>query len=192
MVETLTNLRYPFKSNFYVKFRPDNADELIEKFMAIEADETSQSWTTHCKLKTTAMIFQDYLEEMSGLVKCFAVEMRYGMDITLQNPWLNHYERGYFQEIHDHINCDMSLVMFLNQGENFAEFYFYDEVSYKILPMCNNLRDILGTDVFHRPKINAGDVIVFPSTFLHGVTPHESDIVRKTFSFNFNVEAIND
>ena len=160
--------------------------------MAIEADEQPQPWTTHCKLKTTSMVYSQYLDEMTSIVHSLSSEMGYYMDVTLQNPWLNHYERGYFQEIHDHINCDMSLVMFLNQGEGFAKFYFYDEVSYKILPMSNNLRELMGTDVFHCPNISAGDVIAFPSTFLHGVTPHESDIVRKTFSFNFNVNAIND
>jgi len=190
LANTLTSLRYPFKSNFYIKFHPPNADELIDKFMGIEADDWSQPWTTHCKLKTTAMAYQDHLEEMSGIVKGVAKEMNCQMDVILQNPWLNHYERGYFQEIHDHINCDMSLVMFLNHEEDFAKFYFYDEVSYKILPMFNNLRGLLGTDVFHCPEISAGDVIAFPSTFLHGVTPHESDTVRKTFSFNFNVDTI--
>ena len=30
----------------------------------------------------------------------------------------------------------------------------------------------------------AGDVLLFPSHMLHGVSPHNSDIIRKTFSFN--------
>ena len=34
------------------------------------------------------------------------------------------------------------------------------------------------------PEVKAGDVILFPSHMLHGVSPHGSDTVRKTFSFN--------
>ena len=42
----------------------------------------------------------------------------------------------------------------------------------------------------YTPELKTGDFIVFPSHILHGVTPHNSDSVRKTLSFNININEV--
>ena len=37
------------------------------------------------------------------------------------------------------------------------------------------------------PEYKAGQVLFFPGTMLHGVTPHKSDVVRETLSCNFDI-----
>ena len=41
------------------------------------------------------------------------------------NPWANRYEKGAFQEIHYHDDCDIAGVVFLNDGKT-SKFYFWD------------------------------------------------------------------
>ena len=77
--------------------------------------------------------------------------------------------------------------MFINDGENFSKFYVKDRNN---VNTSENLQDILhkvnGYTRGHFVDIKEGDMIVFPANMLHGVTMHNSDIVRKTFSFNLN------
>ena len=152
--------------------------------MSVEPDKKPNSWAEKCQVKTTNLVWKDYVDELTPILELVSDHMNIDMNITLQNPWINHYELGSYQEIHDHTECDMSAVMFLNDGDNFSKFYFYDRLSFQI---GDTLRTLLNLDDFWYPDINVGDVIAFPSTFCHGVTPHRSEVTRKTFSFNFKV-----
>ena len=51
------------------------------------------------------------------------------------------------------------------------------------------MKQLLQYDNTHHVDYEAGEVIFFPGHMLHGVTPHKSDEVRKTFSVNFNLAA---
>ena len=72
-----------------------------------------------------------------------------------------------------------------NTGEDFAEFYFYDKNTAEIPDVVKNYMKM--PDI-HTPKLEAGDVIVFPSHLLHGVTMHRSDVRRRTLSTNFSID----
>ena len=100
------------------------------------------------------------------------------------NPWLNKYSRGGFQEIHYHDDCDIAGVVFLNDGEDFSKFYFWDAHHTSFTkPWIKILTQMKLSNIYY-PEVKAGDVLLFPSHMLHGVSPHNCDIIRETFSFN--------
>ena len=72
----------------------------------------------------------------------------------------------------------------MNEGVNFAEFYFVDRI---IDPTPHSLKKLLKMEDLWYPEVNKGDIVIFPAHMLHGVSPHKSDVVRKTLSFNIDV-----
>ena len=103
------------------------------------------------------------------------------------NPWLNLYERGYYQELHCHKGNDLSSIFFVNDGINFSELFFYDR-------NANNFSDNFEELISYESTINIpykkGDIIFFPSHTLHGVTSHQNDEIRKTLSVNFKIDKV--
>ena len=77
--------------------------------------------------------------------------------------------------------------MFFNIGPNFSSFYFYDRNN---TCLEENTKRLLQYSNNHHVDYKAGEVIFFPGHMLHGVTPHKSDEVRKTFSVNFNLATV--
>ena len=74
--------------------------------------------------------------------------------------------------------------VFLNDGEDFSKFYFWDSNHTAFTkPWIKILTQMKLSNIYY-PEVKAGDVLLFPSHMLHGVSPHNSDIIRKTFSFN--------
>ena len=113
----------------------------------------------------------------------FANEFNLIFKLKMYDPWLNLYKRGDFQEVHDHRKNDLACVFIVNEGRGFSEFYFKDRnysLSLKTDRMINYRNE-------YTPKLKTGGFIVFPSHILHGVTPHNSDSVRKTLSFNLDI-----
>ena len=53
-----------------------------------------------------------------------------------------------------------------------------------------SLGKILDYDCDHSVQLKAGDIMFFPGYMLHGVSPHKSDIIRKTLSFNLDIGSI--
>ena len=81
--------------------------------------------------------------------------------------WFNQYQKGDYVKWHNHPTAFMSAI-------------YYTE-----LPDPEDVILIKGVDgKVYKPKITEGDVIFFPSNFVHSVT-HNSD-KRKT-SINFNI-----
>ena len=73
--------------------------------------------------------------------------------------------------------------MMLNSGKDFAGFYF-----------ANRMMGLTPTkyvvDTSFVPDMEPGDVLFFPSYVLHGVSPHNSDIIRASISFNIKLPSL--
>ena len=75
-------------------------------------------------------------------------------------------------------------MFFANDGENFSKLFFSDRNS------CNfscKYEELISYTNTHDLDYKKGDIIFFPSHLLHGVTSHESDVIRKTMSANLNI-----
>jgi len=177
-----------FPSNFYLQFRAPNAKKLIDTINSYEdklIDNSRFKWGDACSSDKIPLKLEDFLPLLKPSIDLFAKKLEVTFNYTLCNPWINLYKKGDFQEIHDHVSQDFACVFFANDGENFAQFYFADRNS---TALTRGAKVLLKYKYHHFLRFNVGDIIFFPSHLLHGVTPHRSDIIRKTLSFNFDIE----
>lgn len=175
-----------FTNNFYVQFQALNKEQVYSEIENEQVKNSNEySWSSKCRVSTTplnALKYADFLQSnVNELCKIIGKDFNYRID----DIWLNTYDVGSYQELHDHVPSDISCVFFLNTGKDFSEFYFKDrssaDVSYK-------LRKFLNLYDLWTPSILEGDIIFFPSNMFHGVSCHLSSTLRKTISFNINLE----
>jgi len=181
---------YIFQSNFIFRFQPPNLGELLSKINEFDHTHVSNSsftWGEYCNVDKIPLDIDGMMSYVTPSVDCISKELEYSGGYIIDHPWINLYTKGSFQELHDHFPWDLACVLFINDGENFSKFYVKDRNN---VNTSENLQDILhkvnGYTSGHFVDIKEGDMIVFPANMLHGVTVHNSDIVRKTFSFNLN------
>jgi len=183
-------MEYIFKSDFYVKFKPPNADELISKLDGVDLKLANTSvfmWGELCKVDRISLNIDDWMNDIIPILNNFSKEMNYTDGYFVENPWINLYHKGSFQEAHDHYPSDLALVFFINTGKNFSNFYFYDKLRSSLTPNISDLLYNIGYNPTKIIDVEAGDAIIFPSNILHGVSPHNSDIIRKTLSTNIKL-----
>jgi len=175
---------FPY-NQFFAHFRAPNADELTSYVMNKTEDYTQFDWTRGCQVKTIACLSQETDELIKPSVQVFAELLGTSFAYTFHDPWINCYERGSYQEIHDHIEVDFASVFFPIQDDDFGQFFFYDRYNNSLKPQWKKIFNLKTT---WTPRISAGDIIFFPSTILHGVDVHRSEKTRKTFSCNYSFE----
>ena len=179
-----TNIIFP--TNFYVHFQVPNAKEIIEIINCYDEsyiDNSKFTWGSRCSSEKIPLKWENYIELFEPSFDIFANEFNLSIKFKMYDPWLNLYKRGGFQEIHDHLYHDLSCVFIVNEGKGFSEFYFKDR-NYSLSLQTDRM---INYSTEYTPKLKSGDFIVFPSHMLHGVTPHNSDSVRKTLSFNLDI-----
>ena len=179
-----------FTSNFYAKYRAPNSDELINKintYTEESVDNSAFSWGSKSSSDKIPLKWQDFMDLLKPSLKLFAEEFEVNFNFTLKNPWINLYKRGDHQEIHDHHGSHLSSVFVVNDDENFSSFYFNDRYS---IGMSKAVAKIINFKPSYTVQLNAGDIMFFPSYMMHGVSPHKSDVIRKTLSFNFDIDNI--
>lgn len=88
-------------------------------------------------------------------------------DGYIRDSWINIYEKGYYQEFHNHvdeINKHYSGVMYLSENNSDIEFGL--EEHFKITPQL-------------------GDILIFNEDYFHRVLPNEQETLRVSLAFNF-------
>ena len=176
-----------FQSNFYVKFKAINSQELIDYIENIDDSFINNEvfdWGKMCSSDKIALKTQELMKMLSPNINQLFEILKTKFSYFLHDPWLNLYKRKDFQEIHAHHPCHLSSVFFANDGKGFSKFYFSDRHSNDIHPKLGKLIDYKPINVIEYKR---GDILFFPSYLLHGITPHNSDIIRKTLSFNFDI-----
>ena len=175
-----------FTHNFFVQFQAHNKEQF---YFEVENEQVKNSneysWSSKCRVSTTRLDILKYTNFLQPNIEEFAKIIGKDFNYHINDIWLNTYDVGSYQEIHDHVPADISCVFFPNTGEKFSEFYFRDrssaDVSYK-------LKQILNLYDLWTPSISSGDIIFFPSNMLHGVSCHLSSTLRKTLSCDIIIE----
>lgn len=176
-----------FPIDFFIQIKPPNFEEILSKVNKIEVDDSEiqkENWGTNCIVKTISLDREEWRPILNPAIKQFCGQIGWNGSVQTDYPWVNFYKRNYFQEVHRHVNCDFATVLFLNSGEDFARFYFQNRMMGFIPPLIENLANI--RDAWY-PDIVPGDMLFFPAYTLHGVSPHLSEEVRKTLSFNITL-----
>ena len=174
-----------FPNYFFFQFQAPNAEELIEVLEKKEhVVDKNENWGMHHNSSKTYLEHDHYYPYLSPSLQILTDQLQLKkVDYQMTDLWLNEYQRGDNQELHDHCYDVLVCVFFLNTGEDFSKFFFYDAHSSSLTKAW---KSILPNNTF-MPDIKAGDIMFFPSHMLHGVSPHKSDVIRKTLSVNFNM-----
>lgn len=96
--------------------------------------------------------------------------------LELKEIWYNIYEKGTYQEYHDHKGSNFSGVYFIDLNEENKTIFKQEDLT----AISNNKYYLYDTKY-----VKEGDVIIFPSDLLHCVEPCETD--RITISFNLKI-----
>ena len=79
-------------------------------------------------------------------------------------------------------------VYFLdNPDPDFGNFYFTIDIHQLLKPQRQLLNSLFDTPYLSFvPSVVKGDILIFPSYLMHGVTMHKSEKTRTTISFNID------
>ena len=120
---------YPFISQFYSIIPAPNADEIIktiDKFHNKSDYHDGNLWGDLCNLDNILLKSEDFIELYKPSIDLLSEELNKRFNYTLYNPWLNLYQRGNYQEVHNHKGYDIASVFFYNDGADFSKFFFMD------------------------------------------------------------------
>ena len=173
--------------------------KMFENFISGDENFHQPEWS--CNVQTswgktpTDGIWDDWMLVIDSVWSEFINTMgtRCPIKISFQSAWVNKYDPGDFQEMHDHCGsqCNLSMVYFhtLNDDDR-CQFQFYDTDygSYSMQGLSEVLKLPLST--VHMPKVSQGDILIFPSHYYHLVSPHKGTKTRITFSLNFRINPI--
>lgn len=178
-------------------------DEVFKKIQFLHKKknlEIPRGWITD-KL-FTSFNYEDLNESLFGDTRCVFEYYRYiekffdlNVKIQIGNLWFNHYTNGEWQEIHSHCgNCvfqypaTFSCIHFLKfDPDVHSPVIFVDPYE----PIRNTSLELKSNLYSSRyiPKIQEGDLIMFPSYLQHYVPkgPPTEDNPRITIAFNLNI-----
>lgn len=106
--------------------------------------------------------------------------------LKFSDPWMNVYEKGCYQEAHQHLagGHQLSYCYIAELPDGSGKFGFWNE---QFRNYCSNsLNEIVSFDVVEWgfPQVQQGDLLIFPSFLIHQVTYHGVDEPRVTVSGN--------
>ncbi len=106
--------------------------------------------------------------------------------------WYNYYDKGSYQELHEHIadpfqKIHFSCIHYLSYDkEVHTPAEFQDPISSIRAHSLTLDKDFVGD--FYIPQVEEGDLIMFPAYLQHRVLPQKvSNVPRITLSFNFRL-----
>lgn len=133
-------------------------------------------------------ILQDLEEHVNEYLQIFHPYKKYSVQTR---PWLNKYEKGGWQEQHNHTGPASHFSMaYIIKGQGQSNFVFADTVgnwydcAWELPAVFSNMP--------HRnftPEQPDGTILIFPSALDHFVMPNQSDEYRITASANYFVVA---
>lgn len=184
-------LRPVFCNYFYSKFFPENYTELLDYFDNPEKSSNQKFlWGKNCnvgkeRLKKTDEVLNLLKSSINDFFKIFKFDPP--NKIEIEDIWKCVYDRGSYQETHDHCGSDLTGVFFLTDWEEGAsEFFFKDRHNSELTEFWHSNYSYDSTKI----KYEKGEILYFPSYMLHGVTQHQSEVTRKVISFNLKFPQI--
>lgn len=117
-------------------------------------------------------------------LEIFNEEMQqFGRDIhvnefKVEDIWSVQYKKYDYHPVHTHGRTNFSGVLYFDYIEEHGPTHF-------VVNNMNNLSNM--TDIIS-PRIQEGDVFIFPSNLLHFTSPNKSDVIRKVIAFDISVK----
>lgn len=195
------NTQSHWATHFYAGQVKD-ADKILSTFLPIIEDDTNfiQPWI-YSKCKSTCqhpnnlnlpwdVFYQAIKPNVEEYLESLHPSSPY--KISSSEVWLNVYDQGGYQEIHDHafpnraFSC--AYIVEYPTDQDGGKLVF-ENTSFPIVQMAglNRIFDAFNYEKFI-PDISAGTLVIFPSWVKHYVLPNNSTQRRTTISANFTVE----
>ena len=184
-----------FPHSFYWLFPLPNKKEVFETLTDskyIDEEVSSKiTWNRGCNVKVDQLHKDKVKHVLIPSIEIFSQRIVAKKSISLIEIWKNTYDRGGFQEVHDHLcqGVHISGCIFLeDQTKDTSKFYFFNRhnVELTVWKESVNHNGTLSNKWY--PNIKAGDILLFPSHVLHGVSPHNLSKTRTTISFNLRFD----
>ena len=183
-------MKHIFSSSFYLLFSLPNKKEVFETITNpkyIDKELSSKiRWNSNCKVKVEELYADKVGHLLVPSIELFLNHIGAKKSVSLLSIWKNTYNKDGFQEIHDHVNKEAQLsgcIFLEDQTKDTSKFYFFNRHNVELALW----REILNDERLQNkwfPNIKAGDIILFPSYLLHGVSTHKLRKPRTTISFN--------
>ena len=182
------HLIYPI--SFYWHFRAPNAEEFIE---AVEnchepIDNDQFRWGKECVIDRVPLKWESWMsivtpslhEVANQMNRIFGFVMYDPLDQLLQERIFSRSTRSCYARPRHGIFCQWWWGIF-------QSFCFTDRYS---TSLRTEVKKLVGYQNIRGINYKAGDVIIFPGHLMHMVTPHQSDVTRKTFACNIQLKDV--
>lgn len=153
----------------------------------------------HNTIDNSKLPWSVYMKNLNELIKNFLNELNVQVDykVDIIENWLNQYVQGMYQELHTHVagpkyGTTFGINYFLKYDPNKdCKFFFYNakhaiQETTGMTEMFENSPWRVDETFF--PDVKEGDVIIFPSYLMHGVSLQENVGERITLTTNIRVE----
>ena len=183
-------MKHIFSNFFYLLFSLPNKKEVFESVTNskyIDKESSSKiKWNEECRVKVDVLYPDKVGHVLVPSIDLFLQNIGAKKSVKLVGIWKNTYNKDSFQEIHDHVDDESHLsgcIFLEDQTKDTSKFYFFNRHNVELALW----REILNDERLQNkwfPNIKAGDIILFPSYLLHGVSTHKLRKPRTTISFN--------
>ena len=152
----------------------DIIDSSLKVIHSIKDSMTSKDW--NCDLRTSSNLTFNILNvqalwplkfKILEIIHSHMLNNNKFFDGMLSSSWVNIYEKGFYQEFHNHRD-DVARCL--------------SGVAY-FTPLASPI--VFGIEEPLEIKPEAGDVLVFEDDLLHRVLPNKSDDLRISLAFNY-------
>jgi|TARA_R100000030_G_scaffold88536_2_gene72510 uncharacterized protein (TIGR02466 family) len=174
----------PFPTDFYTIHQPSNKEDLIRACKnAKKVKDQHFRWGYLSISQKERIDATEIYKELIPCIEEFCNDVGIkSIGVEVNDAWRNVYKKGYHQEPHDHTDCDLACVIFLDEYKKDQSSLYFTNLRHDCEPSAVWSKIIN----VHSWKMTPprGSVIFFPSHMLHGVTPHNSKKERTTVSLN--------
>jgi uncharacterized protein (TIGR02466 family) len=123
-----------------------------------------------------------YIESGIDYYSAFVLSAKADIEFYITQSWLNYTDIGQHHHLHAHSNAIISGVFYINADPSVDSISFkrmrYEQIS--IFPQQWNVFNTGG----HTRSVSSGDLVLFPSSLFHTVSPTTKDDTRISLAFN--------
>lgn len=132
-------------------------------------------------------IFSDLKNFFSKCLQKYLIQIvqpEENSSIRITQSWLNYTKKGQWHHKHSHPNSFVSGVFYVNAIKDVDKIHFY-KIGYQQIqyPIKEGGYNEYNSESWWLP-VTSGNLIIFPSGFVHSVEPVETEETRISLSFN--------
>ena len=158
--------------------------DIKENIIASENGWLSKDiYTTHNKHNITSHLKFDSLNQwVEDSIINYCNSLLYSNKIKVKDGWFNIYNKGDFQECHEHANSHLSCIYCLKGDEGSSRIFFKKTISMFPIPV----KEYTETNCeYHWVPFVPGTLYVFESALTHYVEKHNLNTARYSLAYNF-------